>query len=87
MPDLTGGQISHKGQKIHKSYKLEGNKNNKKSPMMKYTEIDLHLPTFKSMKEEYENGERRRSRFKVSLRQEVTKASKIVDCVALAESR
>ena len=62
-------------------------KKNKQSPLLKYTEIDLRLPTFKSMKEEYENGERRRLRFKVSLRQEVTKASKVVDCVELAESR
>jgi len=56
MPDLTGGQISHKGQKRHKSYSLEGKKKNKQSPLLKYTEIDLRLPTFKSMKEEYENG-------------------------------
>ena len=47
----------------------------------------MHLATFKSMKEEYENGEGRRFRMKVSLRQEVTKASKEVDCVELAENR
>ena len=55
--------------------------------MLKYTEIDLHLASFKSMKEECENGEGRRLRLKVSLRQEVTKASKEFDCVELAENR
>ena len=38
MPDLN------KGQKRHKSYSLERKKKNKQTPMLKYTEIDLHLP-------------------------------------------
>ena len=36
--------------------------------MLKYTEIDLLLANFKSMKEEYENGEQRRVISKVFLR-------------------
>ena len=84
MADLNGDKISHKGQKKHK-YSPEV-----KKQAIAYAEIHGNRPAsrhFQVDERRIREWRGRRFRMKVSLRQEVTKTSKELDCVELAENR